>query len=47
MSKKITFTKAARLVDAMEALRECEDFPPELARPFEDVRAAVSPWYDV
>jgi hypothetical protein len=45
--KKITEAKAARLIAAMEALRECEDFPPELIRPFEDVRAAISPWYDV
>ena len=45
--KKITEAKCARLVAAMEALRECEDFPDELVRTFEDARAAISPWYDV
>ena len=44
--KRTTQAKAARLVDAMEAIRECEDFPEELAVPFEAVRAAISPWYD-
>ena len=44
--KKITAAKCARLIDAMEALRECEDFPAELTRVFEDARAAISPWYD-
>jgi hypothetical protein len=44
--KRITEAKAARLVAAMEAIRECEDFPAELSRVFEDARAAISPWYD-
>jgi len=31
----------------MEAIRECDDFPGgELTRAFEDVREAISPWYD-
>jgi hypothetical protein len=45
--KRITQAKAARLVAAMEAIRECADFPDgELTRAFEDVRQAISPWYD-
>ena len=43
---KITETKAARLVAAMEALRECEDCPDDLIRAMDDARQAVSPWYD-
>jgi len=45
--KKITEAKAARLVAAMEAIKECEDCPPGIFRAFEDVRAEISPWYDV
>jgi hypothetical protein len=44
--KKITEAKAARLVAAMEAIRECTDCTPDLVRAFEDTRAAISPWYD-
>ena len=45
--KRITRAKAARLIAAMEAIRECADFPGgELTRAFEDVRQAISPWYD-
>jgi hypothetical protein len=46
MAKKITEAKAARLVNAMEALRECDDCPDELIRAFDDARQAISPWYD-
>jgi hypothetical protein len=46
MAKKITEAKAADLIDAMEALRECEDCPPDLIRAMDDARAAISPWYD-
>jgi hypothetical protein len=46
MAKKITEAKCARLIGAMEAIRECDDCPPELVRVFEDARAAISPWYD-
>jgi hypothetical protein len=45
--KKITETKAARLIAAMEALRECEDCPTDLSIAMDDARAAISPWYDV
>jgi len=44
--KRMTYTKAARLVAAMEAIKECVDFPDDLSVPFDDVRAAISPWYD-
>lgn len=44
--KRMTQAKAARLIAAMEAIRECEDFPDDLSLPFDDVRAAISPWYD-
>jgi hypothetical protein len=44
--KRITEAKAARLVAAMEALRECEDCPPDLILAMDDARAAISPWYD-
>jgi hypothetical protein len=47
MAKKITEAKAARLVAAMEALRECEDCPDALSIAMDDARAAISPWYDV
>ena len=47
MSKKITEAKAARLVSAMEVLRECADCPDDLIRAMDDARQAVSPWYDV
>ena len=43
---KITPTKAARLVNVMEALRECEDCPSDLIMAMDDARAAISPWYD-
>ncbi len=43
---KITEAKAARLVNAMEALRECEDCPADLTLAMDDARAAISPWYD-
>jgi hypothetical protein len=46
MAKKITEAKAARLVNAMEALRECEDCPDDLILAFDDARQAISPWYD-
>ena len=44
--KRITETKAKRLVDAMEALRECVDCPDDLSRAMDDARQAISPWYD-
>ena len=44
--KKITEAKAARLVAAMEAIKECDDLTPELSIAFDDTRAAISPWYD-
>jgi hypothetical protein len=44
--KRITEAKAARLVAAMEALRECEDCPTDLSIAMDDARAAISPWYD-
>ena len=44
--KRITQAKAARLVAAMEALRECTDIPDDLSRALDDARAAISPWYD-
>jgi hypothetical protein len=47
MAKKITEAKAARLVSAIEALRECDDCPDALILAMDDARAAVSPWYDV
>ena len=47
MAKKITEAKAARLVAAIEALRECEDITDDLTRALDDARAAISPWYDV
>lgn len=43
---KITEAKAAALVAAMEALRQCDDCPPDLIRAMDDARAAVSPFYD-
>ncbi len=46
MAKKITEAKAARLVNAMEALRECDDITDDLILALDDVRAAISPWYD-
>jgi hypothetical protein len=46
VARKITEAKAARLIAAMEAIRECDDCPPELVRAFGDARAAISPWYD-
>jgi hypothetical protein len=46
MAKKITEAKAARLVAAMVALRECEDCPDSLILAMDDARAAISPWYD-
>ena len=45
-ARKITEAKCARLVAAMEAIRECEDCPNDLVRAFDDARAAISPWYD-
>jgi len=44
--KKITEAKAARLVAAMEAIKECSDMTDDLSRAFDDARAALSPWYD-
>lgn len=43
---KITEAKATRLVNAMEALRGCEDCPDNLILAMDDARAAISPWYD-
>lgn len=45
--KRITEAKAARLIAAMEAIRECEDMTPDLVQAFDDVRAAISPFYDI
>jgi hypothetical protein len=45
-TKRITEAKAARLVDAMEAIRECSDFTEDLRQAFDDARAAISPFYD-
>jgi hypothetical protein len=44
--KKITYTKTARFVAAMAALRECDDCPDGLRIALDDARAEVSPWYD-
>ena len=46
MAKKITEAKAARLIAAMEALRECDDCPSGLIQAMDDARMAISPWYD-
>jgi hypothetical protein len=46
MAKKITEAKCARLVAAMEALRECDDITDALSLALDDARAAISPWYD-
>ena len=46
MAKKITEAKAARLVAAMQALRECDDCPSELIIAMDDARVEISPWYD-
>jgi hypothetical protein len=46
-SKRITVAKAARLIAAMEAIRECDDVPDALILAFDDVRAAISPFYDI
>ena len=43
---KITKAKAGRLVNAMEALRACDDCPSGLIIAMDDARAAISPWYD-
>ena len=44
--KKITEAKAARLIAAMESIKECSDITDDLQRAFDDARAAISPWYD-
>jgi hypothetical protein len=44
--KKITRAKAARLVDVIAALSECEDCPDGLQMALDDARAEISPWYD-
>jgi hypothetical protein len=46
MSKKITYTKAARFVAVMVALQECDDCPAGLRLALEDARAEISPFYD-
>jgi hypothetical protein len=43
---KITQAKAARLVDIIAALKECDDITDELSLALDDVRAAISPFYD-
>jgi hypothetical protein len=44
--KRITKARAARLVAAMEAIRECSDISYVLSIAMDDCRAAISPYYD-
>lgn len=45
-AKKITHALAARLVDVIAALQECEDCPAGLGIALDDARAEISPWCD-
>jgi hypothetical protein len=44
--KKITEAKAARLVQIIATLKECDDISYDLSLALDDARAAISPWYD-
>lgn len=43
---RITQAKARRLVDAMEAIRACQDITTGLSIALDDARREISPWYD-